>query len=267
MCVTFTKKATNDICRELRGRRTVKTYVAIVHGMVMLSKLVEKNGISAETSWGVASPHDERRQFDGEKVRSIQIRTFVVTDPRNSTTKSGTGVRGRGDTRGRENMNVGGTFNSEDNKIDCNGVIPSLTQFLTSNDPAHKEAITSLAVLGYGTYKNQIISHVLLKLHTGRRHQIRLHCCYIGHPIVGDLVYRNESCTIPNKIPNPARAPLPISNSPTDGIVAERTMLHALSFEISIQGKKQIWIAEDPLKFLILYTEKKKLPRNAEVPI
>eukprot|EP01126_Amoeba_proteus_P010702 TRINITY_DN1420_c0_g1_i10.p1 TRINITY_DN1420_c0_g1~~TRINITY_DN1420_c0_g1_i10.p1 ORF type:complete len:193 (-),score=38.68 TRINITY_DN1420_c0_g1_i10:231-809(-) len=192
-------------------------------------------------------------------------------------------------------MNVGGTFNSEDNKIDCNGVIPSLTQFLTSNDPAHKEAITSLAVLGYGTYKNQIvpirsfvvshfpflsitlshchffhlfqISHVLLKLHTGRRHQIRLHCCYIGHPIVGDLVYRNESCTIPNKIPNPARAPLPISNSPTDGIVAERTMLHALSFEISIQGKKQIWIAEDPLKFLILYTEKKKLPRNAEVPI
>jgi 23S rRNA pseudouridine1911/1915/1917 synthase len=33
------------------------------------------------------------------------------------------------------------------------------------------------------------ISHIRLKLHTGRTHQIRVHMAYIGHPLVGDELY------------------------------------------------------------------------------
>lgn len=33
------------------------------------------------------------------------------------------------------------------------------------------------------------LSHLRLKLHTGRTHQIRVHMAHLGHPVAGDLVY------------------------------------------------------------------------------
>lgn len=33
------------------------------------------------------------------------------------------------------------------------------------------------------------LSHIKLKLYTGRTHQIRVHMSYLGHPLAGDLVY------------------------------------------------------------------------------
>ena len=48
-----------------------------------------------------------------------------------------------------------------------------------------KEAITHYEVLQeLGNY-----SYMRFKLETGRTHQIRVHCVYLGHPILGDDVY------------------------------------------------------------------------------
>ena len=48
-----------------------------------------------------------------------------------------------------------------------------------------REAVTELTLLesfpGF--------SLVEAKLQTGRTHQIRVHCAYIGHPVVGDATY------------------------------------------------------------------------------
>lgn len=52
-----------------------------------------------------------------------------------------------------------------------------------------KEAITHFKVLK--NYKN--FSHVMLKLKTGRTHQIRVHMSYINHPIAGDDLYGIKS--------------------------------------------------------------------------
>lgn len=56
-------------------------------------------------------------------------------------------------------------------------------------DPSGKECITHFTV-----EKRFInMSLVKLKLETGRTHQIRVHMKHIGHPIIGDTLYGNES--------------------------------------------------------------------------
>ncbi len=53
-----------------------------------------------------------------------------------------------------------------------------------------KEAITHYKVLKYlGSY-----SYIECRLETGRTHQIRVHMAYLGHPLVGDVVYGPKSC-------------------------------------------------------------------------
>lgn len=52
-----------------------------------------------------------------------------------------------------------------------------------------KKSITSYKVLE----ECQNMSLVMLTLHTGRTHQIRVHLSYIGHPILGDSLYGKDS--------------------------------------------------------------------------
>ena len=54
-------------------------------------------------------------------------------------------------------------------------------------------AITHYSVLKEFCKNNEAFSEVLVNLETGRTHQIRVHMAYIGHPIIGDSLYGNES--------------------------------------------------------------------------
>jgi 23S rRNA pseudouridine1911/1915/1917 synthase len=53
-------------------------------------------------------------------------------------------------------------------------------------------AVTHYEVL----YSNESMSIVLIKLETGKTHQIRVHMSHIGHPLLGDTLYGTESCLI-----------------------------------------------------------------------
>ncbi len=55
-----------------------------------------------------------------------------------------------------------------------------------------KEAYTEGKVLCHATFQNQPVTKVLLRLFTGRRHQLRLHMKHLGYPIVGDATYAND---------------------------------------------------------------------------
>ncbi|KAL1474362.1 hypothetical protein MTO96_020887 [Rhipicephalus appendiculatus] len=52
-----------------------------------------------------------------------------------------------------------------------------------------REARTRLLVLGWGLFHGRPATQVVLKPVTGRRHQLRVHCATLGHPVVGDTTY------------------------------------------------------------------------------
>ena len=54
------------------------------------------------------------------------------------------------------------------------------------------------------TVKQRFPQHTLIELQplTGRTHQLRLHCAHIGHPIVGDPVYKGRDQTVLQPIPD-----------------------------------------------------------------
>lgn len=62
--------------------------------------------------------------------------------------------------------------------------------------PSGDIAITHYKVLKEFKLGDKIYSELLISLETGRTHQIRVHTAYIGHPILGDGLYGNESTLI-----------------------------------------------------------------------
>lgn len=92
------------------------------------------------------------------------------------------------------------------------------TTFLV--DANGKEAETFYKVL----LSDGVHSLVELRPTSGRTHQLRVHMKYLGHPIVGDVVY--------------------------DGEIAERLMLHAGSLEITLPGGvRKTFTVERPREF------------------
>jgi 23S rRNA pseudouridine1911/1915/1917 synthase len=55
---------------------------------------------------------------------------------------------------------------------------------------AGKPARTHFAVLAQGMLDGAPVALLQCDLDTGRTHQIRVHCAHLGHPLVGDPVYR-----------------------------------------------------------------------------
>ncbi|MCL2200686.1 MAG: RluA family pseudouridine synthase [Oscillospiraceae bacterium] len=64
--------------------------------------------------------------------------------------------------------------------------------------PGGQRAVTHfqrLELIIGATSSLTLASLVKFSLETGRTHQIRVHCLHIGHPILGDKLYSNESST------------------------------------------------------------------------
>ncbi len=100
-------------------------------------------------------------------------------------------------------------------------------------DPSHRKRMAIVpesrgreAISEYKTLES-FKAYTLLEFHplTGRTHQIRLHCAFLGCPIVGDEVYGRRKSSIP----------------------LDRHFLHARSLKILLPGEKRPRYFEAPL--------------------
>lgn len=60
---------------------------------------------------------------------------------------------------------------------------------------AARDAASSFALVGTGNMGGQVASLLLVRLHTGRTHQIRVHLQAIGLALLGDALYANKAAT------------------------------------------------------------------------
>lgn len=106
-----------------------------------------------------------------------------------------------------------------------------------------KKAITHYKILNRFKYH----THILIRLSTGRTHQIRVHMLHIKHPLVGDSVYKGVDYGINYK-----------KNENTSKIYKfSRQALHAshISFQHPITQNLMSWTASLPedMKELLVY--------------
>ncbi|KAF7279722.1 RNA pseudouridylate synthase domain-containing protein 1-like [Rhynchophorus ferrugineus] len=63
-----------------------------------------------------------------------------------------------------------------------------------------REARTLIMAIEEGIYYNYPATKVLCRPITGRRHQIRVHCTFLGHTIIGDYTYSNRKDNSPPRM-------------------------------------------------------------------
>lgn len=85
-----------------------------------------------------------------------------------------------------------------------------------------KPALTKYSKTGEYHFNKSTLSQVLVRIITGRTHQIRVHMKYIGHPVIGDQTY----CTKDSK-------------RISDILGAKRQMLHASKIVFKLPANKK----------------------------
>jgi len=93
-------------------------------------------------------------------------------------------------------------------------------KYTAKNPTEPKAALTEYQVLEHLDGRTLI----LVKLHTGRTHQIRVHLASIGHPLMGDALYGNKNTQLPD---------------------LHRQFLHAKRIEVQLPNKTWIEAESD----------------------
>jgi 23S rRNA pseudouridine1911/1915/1917 synthase len=77
------------------------------------------------------------------------------------------------------------------------------------------------------------------KLETGRTHQIRVHCAYIGHPVLGDPVYGTVNVARDPHVPPEVRAAI-------EALHGQALHAYALAFRHPATGEPMAFRAPPP---------------------
>lgn len=110
---------------------------------------------------------------------------------------------------------------------------------LPDGAPGSREAITEMRVES----RHGPFAVISARLQTGRTHQIRVHCAYIGHPIVGDSVYGGQRKLPADKLMPSVRARLADAMA---GLGGQALHARRLTFDHPVTGERLTVQASPP---------------------
>lgn len=96
------------------------------------------------------------------------------------------------------------------------------------------------------THNGEPLSLIEARPLTGRTHQIRAHLGHLGHPIVGDKIYRDQGRTYCEFLKLRQDSPL------CAALLLPRHALHASQLSLDIPGCKRTWEAPIPRDFNVI---------------
>ncbi|MEO6035840.1 MAG: RluA family pseudouridine synthase [Verrucomicrobiota bacterium] len=104
--------------------------------------------------------------------------------------------------------------------------------------PDGASAKTEFEVLQHINREDQKFSYLKIHPLTGRKHQIRIHLAYLGHPIVGDKIYGLEVDAYLALVQNR------ITLEQWEKLILPNQALHARSVRFTQLGREQVFCAE-----------------------
>jgi 23S rRNA pseudouridine955/2504/2580 synthase/23S rRNA pseudouridine1911/1915/1917 synthase len=104
---------------------------------------------------------------------------------------------------------------------------------------------------------NKHFSMVSFQLHTGRTHQIRVHCKEIGHPLACDELYGDGKPVLLSAVKKRFKLS---KHDDQERPMVSRLALHSYKLNfVTEQGEKMELMAEVPKEFRALMTQIKKI--------
>lgn len=110
---------------------------------------------------------------------------------------------------------------------------------------ASRDAVTEL----YVRERYPGFTLIEAKLMTGRTHQIRVHCSFIGHPVVGDPVYGGIKRALPASYSKRDQMEL---QTTIDNLKGQALHAYELSFDHPATGKRMTLTSPPPLDISVL---------------
>jgi 23S rRNA-/tRNA-specific pseudouridylate synthase len=225
LVLAFSRDVAAALAHCFEFRQTRKEYVALVHGWV------DKSQLDVPHKRTATAAADESESVQGQPLTSTVRCSFRVWE-KQVHLAAHEGSHGA----------VALAWPVAHDKTDPEGFrMKAVTAPDGDGEGAGLEALTVLSVLGWGTtmlkgpdgVTTEVpCTHVHLRLYTGRRHQLRVHCYALGHPIVGDAAYDGPRWA---------------------GYKAPRMMLHA----------KRIWIGLDLATLSTLSPKERQLEKRS----
>ena len=200
-CVVIAKSAVAQgfYQQQMENQTFEKWYTTKVEGVLEGSRIIDlpmrrsEDGIHQEVHPDGKMTRTAYKALGVYRLEEELVENTDSTGSVGSTTERFVGNKAEQDSTAAESQKL--ELQSTETTADIDSVVPqhrhvngfSYTDILLTEHPVNQAELETLSE----AERAQLITHVDIRLYTGKTHQIRVTMAHLGHPLVGDSLYGN----------------------------------------------------------------------------